>query len=477
MLVMFSVSIILMSAPVMAQENEIENELGNPGITPDSSFYFLDRMFDWLQTAESRANEKAAEVLAMAREGKVEHAQIALRHYESAMEKRQEQSQGNEDVAEEVAMQATNHLILLAGVLEQVPEEAKPAIQRAMEVSTRGRDESISALTEINPSRGERVARETLQKVIDETPTQSQEGLTRAFNSIDSKEYVEAREETEITTSGGTTSGTTSGGTTSGTTTGSGSTGGSTGGSSGATTSSGGSSDGTATSSSGPAAVNLGTSGDFAILSKAGVSTTGTTSITGDIGVSPIDSTAITGFGLIVDSSECFSTSSLVTGNIYAADYDTLGCPTPAKMTTAVSDMETAYADAAGRVNPTATELGSGDISGLTITPGLYKWGTGVLINNGVTLSCQNSDDTFIFQIAKDLTVGNGAIVTLSGGCQAKNIFWQVNGQATLGTTSDFKGNILSATLIEMNTGATLNGRALTQTAVTLDSNAVTKSD
>jgi hypothetical protein len=104
--------------------------------------------------------------------------------------------------------------------------------------------------------------------------------------------------------------------------------------------------------------------------------------------------------------------------------------------------------------------------------------GTGVLINNGVTLNCQgNSNAVFIFQIAQDLTVGNGAIVTLSGGCNAKNIFWQVGGQATLGTTSDFKGNILSQTLIEMQTGATLNGRALAQTAVTLDANPITISN
>ncbi len=219
-------------------------------------------------------------------------------------------------------------------------------------------------------------------------------------------------------------------------------------------------------------AVNLGTAGNFVILSKSGISTTGTTAIVGDIGVSPIDSTAITGFGLIMDSSNTFSTSSMVTGKIYAADYTD---PTPAKMTTAISDMEKAYADAAGRTLPDATELYAGDLTGKTLTPGLYKWGTGVLISaGGVTLS-GGADDVWIFQIAQDLIVGNGAIVTLSGGAQAKNIFWQVAGQTTLGTTSQFKGNILGQTLVEMQTGATLNGRALAQTAVTLDANSVTK--
>jgi hypothetical protein len=157
---------------------------------------------------------------------------------------------------------------------------------------------------------------------------------------------------------------------------------------------------------------------------------------------------------------------------VYAADYAT---PTPSALTTAVNDMQTAYTDAAGRTNPTATELGAGDISGLTLTPGLYKWGTGVTINNGVTLNCQgNGNAVFIFQIAQTLTVGSGAIVTLSGGCQASNIFWQVGGQATLGTTSNFKGVILCQTAIALNTGATLTGRALAQTAVTLIANNVT---
>ncbi|MDO8721122.1 MAG: ice-binding family protein [Syntrophales bacterium] len=227
----------------------------------------------------------------------------------------------------------------------------------------------------------------------------------------------------------------------------------------------------TVTVSIGPDPVLLGTAGNFVILAKSGISTTGTTAVVGDMGVSPIDSTGITGFGLIMDASNEFSTSSLVTGKIYAADY---APPTPAKMTTAVSDMETAFTDAAGRSLPDFTELYAGDISGQTLVPGLYKWGTGVLITNvGVTLS-GGANDVWIFQIAQDLTVSNSAIVTLSGGAQAKNIFWQVSGQATLGTAADFKGIILSQTLISLNTGAMMTGRALAQTAVTLDATAIT---
>ena len=160
-----------------------------------------------------------------------------------------------------------------------------------------------------------------------------------------------------------------------------------------------------------------------------------------------------------------------MTGKVYAADY---APPTPANMTTAVSDMETAFTDAAGRTLPDFTELGAGDISGLTLAPGLYKWGTGVLITSGVTLS-GGANDVWIFQIAGNLTVSNGAIVTLSGGAQASNVFWQVAGETTLGTTSDFKGIILCQTLIALNTGAVMNGRALAQTAVTLDANTITE--
>ncbi len=96
-------------------------------------------------------------------------------------------------------------------------------------------------------------------------------------------------------------------------------------------------------------------------------------------------------------------------------------------LTTAIGDMQTAYTDAAGRKSPTKTELGAGNINGLTITPGLYKWSGNVQIPIRVTLK-GGPNDVWIFQIAGNLTVGNGAIVMTSGGALAKNIFWQVAG-------------------------------------------------
>ena len=216
-------------------------------------------------------------------------------------------------------------------------------------------------------------------------------------------------------------------------------------------------------------AVDLGLAGNFAILSKAGISTTGATAIVGNIGVSPIASTAITGFGLIRDSSGRFSTSSLVTGKVYAANY---AAPTPSMLTTAVGDMQIAYADAAGRKNPRAIELGGGNIGGKVLLPGLYKWSSNVIIPANVTLS-GSENAVWIFQIAGNLNIWSGKKVILSGGALPKNIFWQVAGKTTLGTTAVFKGNILGKTAIVLKTGARLNGRALAQTAVTLDANAI----
>jgi hypothetical protein len=219
-----------------------------------------------------------------------------------------------------------------------------------------------------------------------------------------------------------------------------------------------------------PPTVNLGTAGNFIVLAKSGISTTGTTSIVGDIGVSPNAASSITGFGLIMDGSGTFATSSLVTGKVYAADYTP---PTPINMGTAISDMETAYTNAAGR--PSDQTIG-GDIGGLTLAPGVYTTASNLIISTDVILS-GNSNSIWIFQIGGTLDISSGKKVILSGGAQAKNIFWQVAGATTLGTTSVFNGNILDQTNIAIQTGATLNGRALAQTAVTLDSHKIFSSN
>ena len=136
--------------------------------------------------------------------------------------------------------------------------------------------------------------------------------------------------------------------------------------------------------------------------------------------------------------------------------------------------MQSAYTNAAGRVNPDFMNLGAGNIGGRTLTEGLYKWTTGVLIPTNITLS-GGPNAVWIFQVAGTLNLSPGVWIILTGGAKAKNIFWQSAGAVTLGTTSHFEGIILCKTGINMKTGATLKGRMLAQTAVTLQMNTVTK--
>jgi len=217
--------------------------------------------------------------------------------------------------------------------------------------------------------------------------------------------------------------------------------------------------------------VNLGGAGGFVILTKSGVTNVPTSMIIGNIGVSPIAGTAITGFALVANRTNTFSTSSQVIGKIYAANY---ASPTPANLTTAISNMQTAYTNAAGRSLPNFKELYAGNLSSKTLVPGLYKWSTNVLATKNVTLK-GGPNAVWIFQIAGNLTLASSVRITLSGGAQAKNIFWQVAGGAgvVVGTSGHMEGILLAKTAIHLQTNASLHGRALAQTAVTLDKNMV----
>jgi hypothetical protein len=218
-------------------------------------------------------------------------------------------------------------------------------------------------------------------------------------------------------------------------------------------------------SGAGPAPVALGRAGTFAILSKSGITDVYASAIKGDVGTSPI-----TGAALLLACGE-------VTGKTYVVD---AAGPLPCAvnnapfLTAAIGDMELAYLDAAGRVSPNFTELGAGEIGGLTLAPGLYKWGTGVLITTDVTLS-GGPNDVWIFQVARTLNQANATRVTLAGGAQTKNVFWQVAGTVTIGTTAHFEGVVLTKTMVAVNTGASVHGRLMAQTAVTLQQNSVTQ--
>lgn len=221
----------------------------------------------------------------------------------------------------------------------------------------------------------------------------------------------------------------------------------------------------------GATGVDLGTAGNFAVLAKSGISSTAGTLIIGDIGVSPIGSTAITGFGLVLDPSGEFATSSLVSGQVYASDY---ASPTPSLLSVAVSDMEAAYTDAAGRLGPDFTNLSGGLLNGETLAPGLYKWTSNVSITDSITLDGGGDPDSvWILQVDQRLFLENGGNIVLTGGAQAQNIFWQTAGGATFETDSHFEGILLTATDIAVQTDASINGNLYAQTAITLDRNSI----
>ena len=204
--------------------------------------------------------------------------------------------------------------------------------------------------------------------------------------------------------------------------------------------------------------------GNFAILAESAITNVPTSAITGDVGLSPA-----TGAGIGL-------TCAQVTGITYDVNNTgPLPCTVvdPVRLTASVSAKATAYTDANSRA-PDYTELGGGNIGGLTLGPATYKWGAGVLIPTSVTLS-GGPNDVWIFQIAQGLTVSSGAQVILAGGALPKNVYWATFAAADLGTTSKFKGIIQSQTAITMKTGATIDGRLMAGTAVNLDQNTVTQ--
>lgn len=219
----------------------------------------------------------------------------------------------------------------------------------------------------------------------------------------------------------------------------------------------------------GPAPLTLGAAGNYVVLAKTAVSTVPTSAITGNVGVSPAAATFITGFSLTLGAGAAFATSAQVTGIVHAPGY---AAPTPANLTAAIGAMEAAYTDAAGRVLPDHIELATGNIGGLRLPAGLYKWSTTVTIPSNVTL-VGSATDVWIFQIAGGLTQSSGKRVVLSGGALASNVFWQVAGTVTIGTNAHLEGQVLSQTGISLGTGASANGRLLAQTAVTLASSTV----
>jgi hypothetical protein len=218
--------------------------------------------------------------------------------------------------------------------------------------------------------------------------------------------------------------------------------------------------------------LNLLSTVNFAILAGSKISNIPTSAVTGNIGLGPAAGSYITGFGLTE-----------ITGTVYTVDatYPTAGVAVtdPTRLTAAKGDLTIAYNDAKGRTPiPTGSYLNpnAGNLGGLTIAPGLYKFTAAALLSGSNLTLTGNACDVWIFQIGTSLSVANGMQVILAGGAQAANVFWQVGSSADIGVGSVMQGTILADQSITLATGATLNGRALASiAAVTLASNSVTK--
>jgi hypothetical protein len=197
--------------------------------------------------------------------------------------------------------------------------------------------------------------------------------------------------------------------------------------------------------------VGLGTDGSFAVLAGQAVTNTGSSTINGDLGVSP--GAAVTGFP-----------PGTVNGTIHEAD---------AVAAQAQLDLTTAYNDAAGRTPFVAVPA---DLTGLTLTPGVYNNSSALALTGALTLNAQgNPSAVFIFQAGSTLITGSGSSVNLINGAQPCNVFWKVGSSATLGTTTSFVGNILALSSISMDSGVTLDGRALARNgSVTLINDTIT---
>ena len=213
-----------------------------------------------------------------------------------------------------------------------------------------------------------------------------------------------------------------------------------------------------------PNCVDLGTAANYVIFGKAGVTNVPTSATTGNVGSADAAIT-ITGFALVADSTNVFSTSSQVTGKVYAVDY---AVPTPSDVGTASTDMGNAYT-AANNIKGGAACPGSGNFGGLSLAPGVYKCTRGVTIPTDVTLAGTGAaTDVWVFQIAGTLDQSSGVKVLPTNGALPQNIFWAVADSVSIGTTAQMEGVILGQTDINVLAGAKANGRLLAQTLVNL---------
>jgi hypothetical protein len=199
-------------------------------------------------------------------------------------------------------------------------------------------------------------------------------------------------------------------------------------------------------SSDAPAPIaNLATAAPNGIMAGTAVTCVTDGTINANVSVSP--GNTITGFGPCV-----------ITGVQHLGDAVALQ---------AQNDLTAAYNTLAGL--PCDANIVA-NLGGTTKLPGVYCSGTSIGVTGTVTLDGNGDENaTFVFQAGTDLTTAGN--VVLINGAKARNVWWQVGSSATLGTSSQWKGNIVALTSITLVDNATLVGRALARNgAVSLGS-------
>jgi hypothetical protein len=161
--------------------------IGKPGITPDSPLYFADRLLDVFQSVESVANERAAEAIVMAQENNQKGFEKALAGYENAMIKREAAANKTEDAAANLAGQASMHLAALTRAKENASEEAQAGLDKAIEASAQGRARALEALQARNATRATQVAQETLTSLLSTVPEQARPAIQAAIDRMQNR--------------------------------------------------------------------------------------------------------------------------------------------------------------------------------------------------------------------------------------------------------------------------------------------------
>lgn len=243
---------------------------------------------------------------------------------------------------------------------------------------------------------------------------------------------------------------------------------------------------GTGAVCSGVGCVTLGTAANYVILDEATVTYTpiatvsSTAKIIGNIGISPAAASFITGFALSLPAGATYSTSTLVSGKIYAPDY---AAPTPANLTTAVADKNTAYTVAAGMATaggglaggtPGVECPGAGALGGITLTPGVYSCTVLVTIGSGTNVTLSGAG-VYVIKTTQGFTQAANTQVILANGALPENVFWQVAGAVSIEAGAHMEGVVMTASNISLVTGATVKGRLLAATGVLMDGNTVTQ--